>query len=145
MHLRFSAGFSVFTKISWKMCHIFQFIKFSLLGNEISVLLLALGDRLECENGCVWTLQLGITKKNRLIPQEERKKVKPTNLLFPLIIPNKITKKMWRTTWLVLPRCFVKSVALLPHISRNEFVLISEFAHLPEEPPNPALALSLLY
>lgn len=53
LHLRFSAGFRVFTKISWKMCRIFQHIKISLLGNEISVLPLVLGDRLESENGCV--------------------------------------------------------------------------------------------
>jgi len=52
---------------------------------------------------------------------------------------------MWRTTGIVLPRCFVKSVAVLPHILTNEFVLISEFVHPPEQPPDPALALSLLH
>lgn len=74
VHLMVFAGFRVFSKISWKICHVFQDIKLSLLGNEISILSLVLGDRLESENGCVWTLCLGRIEKNRLITQEKQQK-----------------------------------------------------------------------
>lgn len=61
-------------------------------------------------------------------------------LQFPLTIP-----QMWRTARIVLPRCSVKPVGGLPCITTNEFVLISEFVHPPDQPPDLAFVLFLLH
>lgn len=58
VHFVFSKDLRHSRRFSWKMCQVFQHVKFWLLGNEISVLSLILGDRGESENGCVWDLFL---------------------------------------------------------------------------------------
>lgn len=44
-------------------------------------------------------------------------------------LPWQIPRKIWKTPGVLLAICSVKSVAVLPRIPTNKFVLISEFVH----------------